>query len=184
MAKKVLTLIKLQIPGGQANPAPPVGPALGQHGVNIMEFCKAFNAQTAQENGRITPVEITVFEDRSFTFITKTPPAAVLIKEALGLESGSGEPNRDKVGRLTQAQLRSIAETKMPDLNARDVEQAMKVIAGTARSMGVETDASLASNTATGRVSGSAAASGVLASSDLLPADSSSAEDMAVETDA
>ena len=129
MAKKVLTLIKLQIPGGQANPAPPVGPALGQHGVNIMEFCKAFNAQTAQENGRIIPVEITVFEDRSFTFITKTPPAAVLIKEALGLESGSGEPNRDKVGRLSQAQLRSIAETKMPDLNARDVEEAMKVIA-------------------------------------------------------
>jgi large subunit ribosomal protein L11 len=140
MAKKVLTLIKLQIPGGQANPAPPVGPALGQHGVNIMEFCKAFNAQTAQENGRITPVEITVFEDRSFTFITKTPPAAVLIKEALSVEKGSGEPNREKVGRLSQAQLRAIAETKMPDLNARDVEEAMKVIAGTARSMGVETD--------------------------------------------
>jgi len=140
MAKKVLTLIKLQIPGGQANPAPPVGPALGQHGVNIMEFCKAFNAQTAQENGRITPVEITVFEDRSFTFITKTPPAAVLIKEALDLESGSGEPNRVKVGRLTNAQVRSIAEMKMPDLNARDVDEAMKVIAGTARSMGVDTD--------------------------------------------
>ena len=105
MAKKVLTLIKLQIPGGQANPAPPVGPALGQHGVNIMEFCKAFNAQTAQANGRITPVEITVFEDRSFTFITKTPPAAVLIKEALRLEKGSAEPNRDKVGRLTRAQV-------------------------------------------------------------------------------
>ncbi len=140
MAKKVLTLIKLQIPGGQANPAPPVGPALGQHGVNIMEFCKAFNAQTAQENGRITPVEITVFEDRSFTFITKTPPAAVLIKEALNLESGSGEPNRVKVGRLTNAQVRSIAEMKMPDLNARDVDEAMKVIAGTARSMGVDTD--------------------------------------------
>jgi large subunit ribosomal protein L11 len=139
MAKKILTLIKLQIPGGQANPAPPVGPALGQHGVNIMEFCKAFNAETAQENGRITPVEITVFEDRSFTFITKTPPAAVLIKEVLGLESGSGEPNRTKVGRLTQAQVRSIAETKMPDLNARDIDQAMKIIEGTARSMGVET---------------------------------------------
>ena len=138
--KKVTGLIKLQINAGAANPAPPVGPALGQHGVNIMEFCKAFNAQTAQENGRITPVEITVFEDRSFTFITKTPPAAVLIKEALGLESGSGEPNRTKVGRLSQAQLRSIAETKMTDLNARDVEQAMKVIAGTARSMGVETE--------------------------------------------
>jgi large subunit ribosomal protein L11 len=140
MAKKVLTLIKLQIPGGQANPAPPVGPALGQHGVNIMEFCKAFNAQTGDQNGRITPVEITVFEDRSFSFITKTPPAAVLIKEALRVEKGSGEPNRDKVGRLTRDQLRSIAETKMPDLNARDVDEAMKVIAGTARSMGVEVE--------------------------------------------
>ena len=140
VAKKILTVIKLQIPGGQANPAPPVGPALGQHGVNIMEFCKAFNAQTAQENGRITPVEITVYEDRSFTFITKTPPAAVLIKEALRLEKGSAEPNRTKVGRLTRAQLRAIAETKLVDLNARDVEQAMKVIAGTARSMGVEVE--------------------------------------------
>ena len=140
MAKKVLTLIKLHIPGGQANPAPPVGPALGQHGVNIMEFCKAFNAQTADQNGRITPVEITVFEDRSFTFITKTPPAAVLIKEALALEKGSAEPNRTKVGRLSQAQLRQIAELKMPDLNARDVEQAMLVVAGTARSMGVEVE--------------------------------------------
>jgi large subunit ribosomal protein L11 len=140
MAKKVLTLIKLQIPGGQANPAPPVGPALGQHGVNIMEFCKTFNAQTAQANGRITPVEITVYEDRSFTFITKTPPAAVLIKEALNLEKGSAEPNRDKVGRLTNAQVRSIAEIKLEDLNARDIEQAMRVVAGTARSMGVETD--------------------------------------------
>ena len=118
MAKKVLTLIKLQIPGGQANPAPPVGPALGQHGVNIVEFTKAFNAQTAHENGRIIPVEITVYEDRSFTFITKTPPAAVLIKEVLNLQSGSAEPNRVKVGKLTQAQLRSIAETKMADLNA------------------------------------------------------------------
>ena len=140
MAKKVLTMIKLQIPGGQANPAPPVGPALGQHGINIMEFCKAFNAQTAQENGRIIPVEITVFEDRSFTFITKTPPAAVLIKEALNLEKGSAEPNRDKVGRLRREQVRQIAEAKMPDLNARDVEAAMKVIAGTARSMGVEVE--------------------------------------------
>ncbi len=138
MAKKVLTVIKLQIPGGQANPAPPVGPALGQHGVNIMEFCKAFNAQTAAENGRITPVEITVFEDRSFTFVTKTPPAAVLIKEALGADKGSAEPNRAKVGTLSQEQLRTIAETKLQDLNARDVDQAMKVIAGTARSMGVE----------------------------------------------
>jgi large subunit ribosomal protein L11 len=140
MAKKVLTLIKLQIPGGQANPAPPVGPALGQHGVNIMEFCKAFNAQTAQENGRIIPVEITVYEDRSYTFITKTPPAAVLIKEALNLEKGSAEPNRDKVGRLRREQVRQIAETKMPDLNARDIEAAMLVIAGTARSMGVEVE--------------------------------------------
>ena len=140
MAKKILTMIKLQIPGGQANPAPPVGPALGQHGVNIMEFCKAFNAQTAQENGRIIPVEITVYEDRSFTFITKTPPAAVLIKEALNLQKGSAEPNRDKVGRLRKEQVRQIAETKMPDLNARDVEHAMLIIAGTTRSMGVETD--------------------------------------------
>ncbi len=141
MAKKVLTLIKLQIPGGQANPAPPVGPALGQHGVNIMEFCKAFNAETAAQNGRITPVEITVFEDRSFSFITKTPPAAVLIKEALSLDKGSAEPNRTKVGRLTQAQVRSIAETKLQDLNARDLDQAAKIIAGTARSMGVEVQA-------------------------------------------
>ena len=140
MPKKVLTMIKLQIPGGQANPAPPVGPALGQHGVNIMEFCKAFNAQTADQNGRIIPVEITVYEDRSFDFITKTPPAAVLIKEALRLDKGSGEPNREKVGRLTRDQIRQIAETKMPDLNARDLEAAMKVVAGTARSMGVETD--------------------------------------------
>jgi large subunit ribosomal protein L11 len=140
MAKKILTMIKLQIPGGQANPAPPVGPALGQHGVNIMEFCKAYNAQTAHENGRIIPVEITVFEDRSFTFITKTPPAAVLIKEALRVDKGSGEPNREKVGRLTREQVRQIAETKMPDLNARDIDQAMRIIAGTAQSMGVETD--------------------------------------------
>ena len=142
MAKKVLTLIKLQIPGGQANPAPPVGPALGQHGVNIMEFCKAFNAQTqdAGQPGTIIPVEITVFEDRSFTFITKTPPAAVLIKEALRLDKGSGEPNRNKVGRLSREQVNRIAETKMPDLNARDLDQAALIIAGTARSMGVEVD--------------------------------------------
>ena len=141
MARKIETYIKLQVPAGKANPSPPVGPALGQHGVNIMEFCKAFNAQTADQNGRITPVEITVFEDRSFTFITKTPPAAVLIKEALGLDKGSAEPNRAKVGTLTRAQLRQIAETKLPDLNARDVDQAMLVIAGTARSMGVEVGA-------------------------------------------
>jgi large subunit ribosomal protein L11 len=138
MAKKVLTLIKLQIPGGQANPAPPVGPALGQHGVNIVEFTKAFNAQTAHENGRIIPVEITVYEDRSFTFITKTPPAAVLIKEAIGIDKGSGEPNRNKVGKITRDQLRQIAEAKMQDLNANDVEAAAKIIEGTARSMGVE----------------------------------------------
>ena len=138
MAKKVLTLIKLQIPGGQANPAPPVGPALGQHGVNIVEFTKAFNAQTAHENGRIIPVEITVFEDRSFTFITKTPPAAILIKQAIGLDKGSGEPNRNKVGTITKAQVRQIAEQKMPDLNANDVDQAAKIIEGTARSMGVD----------------------------------------------
>ena len=140
MAKKVLTLIKLQIPGGQANPAPPVGPALGQHGLNIMDFCKAFNAKTQADNGRIIPVEITVYEDRSFTFITKTPPAAVLIKEALRLEKGSGEPNRAKVGKLTRKQLQQIAETKMNDLNANDIEAAMLVIAGTARSMGVEVE--------------------------------------------
>ena len=142
MARKVLTLIKLQVPGGQANPAPPVGPALGQHGVNIMEFCKAFNAQTQGPNaGRITPVEITVFEDRSFTFITKTPPAAILIKQAAGISKGSGEPNRNKVGRISRAQVREIAEKKMPDLNAHDVDQAAKIIEGTARSMGVEVTA-------------------------------------------
>ena len=138
MAKKVLTLIKLQVPGGQANPAPPVGPALGQHGVNIMEFTKAFNAQTQDQAGRIIPVEITVYEDRSFTFITKTPPAAALIKEAINLEKGSPEPNREKVGRLSRDQVRQIAEKKLPDLNAHDVDQAAKIIEGTARSMGVE----------------------------------------------
>ena len=138
--KRLTAVIKLQVNAGAATPAPPVGPALGQHGVNIMEFCKAFNVQTAQENGRIIPVEITVYEDRSFDFITKTPPAAVLIKEALRLEKGSAEPNRNKVGRLTRAQVRSIAETKLVDLNARDVDQAMRVIEGTARSMGVEVE--------------------------------------------
>ena len=140
MAKKVLTLIKLQVPGGAANPAPPVGPALGQHGVNIMDFCKAFNAQTQQENGRITPVEITVYEDRSFDFITKTPPAAVLIKEAIGIQKGSGEPHANKVGTISAAQIREIAERKMPDLNANDLDAATKIIAGTARSMGVTVD--------------------------------------------
>ncbi|MDQ3609706.1 MAG: 50S ribosomal protein L11 [Actinomycetota bacterium] len=141
MAKKVLTTIKLQSVGGQASPAPPVGPALGQHGINIMEFCKAFNAQTQQDAGTIIPVVITVFEDRSFTFVTKTPPAAVLIKKAISLEKGSSEPHRDKVGRISQAQLREIAEQKLADLNAHDVDQATKIIAGTARSMGVEVDA-------------------------------------------
>src|SRR3954452_22013043 len=138
MARKVLTTIKLQVPGGSANPAPRVGPALGQHGVNIMEFCKACNAQTQDQTGRIIPVVITVYEDRSFTFITKTPPAAVLIKEAIGIDKGSGEPNRNKVGTITRQQLRQIAETKMQDLNANDVDQAAKIIEGTARSMGVE----------------------------------------------
>jgi large subunit ribosomal protein L11 len=140
MAKKVLTMIKLQIPAGAANPAPPVGPALGQHGVNIMEFCKAFNAQTQQDAGTIIPVEITVYEDRSFEFITKTPPAAVLIKEAAGIEKGSGEPNREKVGWITTEQVRQIAERKMPDLNAKDLDAASRIVAGTARSMGVEVE--------------------------------------------
>ena len=139
MAKKVIKVIKLQIPAGQANPAPPVGPALGQHGVNIMDFCKAFNAATQGPNaGQITPVEISVFEDRSFTFITKTPPAAVLIKEAAGIAKGSGEPNRNKVAKISQDQVRAIAEAKMQDLNANDLDQAAKIIAGTARSMGVD----------------------------------------------
>ena len=138
MAKKVLTQIKLQAVGGQASPAPPVGPALGQHGINIMEFCKSFNAQTQDQAGTVIPVVITVYEDRSFTFITKTPPAAVLIKQAAGIEKGSGEPHREKVARITEAQLREIAERKLPDLNAHDVDQAAKIIAGTARSMGVE----------------------------------------------
>jgi len=140
MAKKVLTLIKLQIPAGAANPAPPVGPALGQHGVNIMDFCKAFNAQTEQDRGTIIPVEITVYEDRSFDFITKTPPAAVLIREALGIQKGSGEPNREKVGTISAAQVRAIAEKKMPDLNANDLDAASRIIAGTARSMGVDVE--------------------------------------------
>src|ERR687891_757089 len=140
MARKVLTMIKLQIPAGAANPAPPVGPALGQHGVNIMEFCKAFNAQTEADRGTIIPVEITVYEDRSFDFITKTPPAAVLIKEAAGIDKGSGEPHREKVGRISAAQVREIAETKMADLNANDLDQASKIIEGTARSMGVEVE--------------------------------------------
>jgi large subunit ribosomal protein L11 len=138
MAKKVLTQIKLQAVGGQASPAPPVGPALGQHGINIMEFCKAFNAQTQGDAGTTIPVVITVYEDRSFTFVTKTPPAAVLIKQAIGIESGSAEPHRLKVGKITQAQVREIAERKLSDLNANDLDQASKIIAGTARSMGVD----------------------------------------------
>jgi len=138
MAKKVLTTIKLQAVGGSASPAPPVGPALGQHGVNIMEFVKAFNAQTQGDAGTTIPVEITVYEDRSFTFVLKSPPAAVLIKQAISLEKGSAEPHRDKVGQISQAQLREIAERKMTDLNANDVDAAAKIIAGTARSMGVD----------------------------------------------
>ena len=136
--RKVLTQIKLQAVGGQASPAPPVGPALGQHGVNIMEFVKAFNAQTQSDTGTVIPVVITVYEDRSFTFVTKSPPAAVLIKQAIALEKGSAEPHREKVGRITSEQLRQIAEKKMKDLNARDLDAAVKIIAGTARSMGVE----------------------------------------------
>ena len=138
MAKKVLTHIKLQAVGGQASPAPPVGPALGQHGVNIMEFVKAFNAQTQADTGTVIPVVITVYEDRSFTFITKSPPAAVLIKQALSLEKGSAEPHINKVAKISEAQLREIAEKKMKDLNANDIDAAAKIIAGTARSMGVE----------------------------------------------
>jgi large subunit ribosomal protein L11 len=138
MAKKVLTTIKLQAAGGQASPAPPVGPALGQHGINIMEFCKAFNAQTQQDAGTTIPVVITVYEDRSFTFVTKTPPAAVLIKQAINIQKGSGEPHKEKVGKITESQLRAIAEKKLPDLNANDVDAAIRIIAGTARSMGVE----------------------------------------------
>ncbi len=138
MAKKVVGFIKLQIKGGQANPAPPVGPALGQHQVNIMQFCQAFNADTQDRNGTILPVEITVYEDRSITYIIKTPPAAVLLKMATGIESGSDAPNRTKVATVTSAQLREIAETKMPDLNANDIEAGMRIIAGTARSMGIE----------------------------------------------
>jgi len=135
--KKIMTQIKLQIPGGNATPAPPVGPALGQHGVNIMEFCKAFNSKTQKNAGTIIPVVLTVYADRSFTFITKTPPAAVLLKQAAGLAKGSGEPNRNKVGIVTSAQVREIAVTKMTDLNAADVEMAMRMIEGTARSMGI-----------------------------------------------
>jgi large subunit ribosomal protein L11 len=138
--KKVAGLIKLQIQAGQATPAPPVGPALGQHGVNIMEFCKQYNAATEAQTGTIVPVEITVYEDRSFTFVTKTPPAAELIKKAAGVPKGSGEPHKTKVAKLTQDQVREIAQTKMEDLNANDLDAAMKIVEGTARSMGITTD--------------------------------------------
>ena len=138
MAKKVATIIKIQVPGGQANPAPPVGSALGQHGVNPMEFCKAFNTKTQDQNGIIIPVVVTVYVDRSFSFITKTPPAAVLLKREAGLAKASGEPNRNKVGKVTRDQVRQIAELKMPDLNAANTENAMRMIEGTARSMGIE----------------------------------------------
>ena len=136
--KKITGYIKLQIPAGKANPSPPVGPALGQHGVNIMEFCKAFNAQTQDQNGRIIPVVITVFEDRSFTFITKTPPAAILLKKAAKIEKGSGEPNKNKVGKVTKAQVREIAQLKLPDLNTTSIDSAIRTIEGAARSMGLE----------------------------------------------
>lgn len=138
MAKRVIGLIKLQIPAGQANPAPPVGPALGQHGVNIMEFCKAYNEETKDKTGMVIPVEITVYEDRSFSFITKSPPAADLLKKAAGIERGSGEPQKEKVAAVPEGKIREIAETKMKDLNANDIEAAMRIIEGTARSMGIE----------------------------------------------
>ena len=138
--KKVVGFVKLHVPGGQANPAPPVGPALGQHGVNIMEFCKQFNSRTQDKIGYTIPVEITVFGDRTFTFITKTPPAAVLIRKAAGLEKGSGTPNKEKVGKLSKKQVQDIANMKMPDLNTKNLESAMKQIAGTARSMGIEVE--------------------------------------------
>jgi large subunit ribosomal protein L11 len=137
MAKKVKAVVKIQIPGGKANPAPPVGTALGPHGINLMQFCKEYNAKTAGQVGQIVPVEVTVYADGSFSFILKTPPAADLLKKAAGVSSGSAVPNRDKVGTVTQDQLREIAETKMKDLNAHDIEQAKKIIAGTARSMGL-----------------------------------------------
>jgi large subunit ribosomal protein L11 len=138
MAKKVMALIKLQVQAGKANPSPPIGPALGQHGVNIMDFCKAFNARTAQDEGMIIPVVITVYQDRSFTFITKTPPAAVLLKKAAKIAKGAGDPKRDRVGSVTQQQVEEIAKQKMVDLNANDLAAACKIIAGTARSMGIE----------------------------------------------
>jgi len=140
MAKKVMAVVKLQVPAGKATPAPPVGPALGQHGVNIMAFVKEFNERTASQAGLIIPVEITIYEDRSFTFVTKTPPASVLLKKALGIETASGEPNRKKVGKVSRATIREIAELKMKDLNTDDIEAAMRMIEGTARSMGIEVE--------------------------------------------
>jgi large subunit ribosomal protein L11 len=137
MAKKVVALIKLALPAGKANPAPPVGPALGQHGVNIMAFCKEYNAKTADQPGMIIPVEISVYEDRSFTFVLKTPPASVLIRKAAGVERGSDEPNKKKVGAISRDQLREIAQTKLPDLNANDIDAAMNIVEGTARNMGI-----------------------------------------------
>lgn len=137
MAKKVVAMIKLALPAGKANPAPPVGPALGQHGVNIMMFCKEYNAKTSDQVGMVIPVEISVYEDRSFTFVLKTPPASILIQKAAGVERGSGEPNRKKVGSISRTQLREIAQTKLPDLNANDIEAAMRIVEGTARNMGV-----------------------------------------------
>jgi large subunit ribosomal protein L11 len=136
--KRVVAVVKLQLPAGQATPAPPVGPALGQHGVNIMEFCRQYNAATASQQGTVIPVEITIYEDRRFTFVTKTPPASFLLKKAAGVEKGSGQPHRVKAGTITRSQLREIAELKLPDLNTRDVEKAMRIIEGTARSMGIQ----------------------------------------------
>jgi large subunit ribosomal protein L11 len=141
MAKKVMAQIKLQVTAGKANPSPPIGPALGQHGVNIMDFCKAFNARTANEEGMITPVVITVYQDRTFTFITKTPPAAVLLKKAAKIAKGAADPKRDRAGRVSRSQVEDIAKLKMPDLNANDLENACRIIAGTARSMGIEVSA-------------------------------------------
>lgn len=138
MAKKVMATVKLQISGGEAKPSPPVGPALGQHGVNIMEFCKAFNAQTQSQQGVIIPVQITIYADRSFSFVLKTPPASYLLKKAAGLEKGSAEPNRNKVGQLTKAQIEEVAKLKMPDLNAKDLDGAMRIIMGSARSLGID----------------------------------------------
>ncbi len=136
--KKIIAVVKLQIPAGKATPAPPVGPALGQHGVNIMEFCKSYNEKTARQAGTIVPVEITIYADRTFTFVTKTPPASVLLKKAAGIETASGEPNKKKVGKVTRQQIREIAQMKLPDLNTRDLEAAIRMIEGTARSMGIE----------------------------------------------